>query len=62
MAEIITLKDTTVIKNYPNFHDNWQTNFDKLKEKFDWVTENDTLMVQEPFTHEFFNELEICLN
>ena len=63
MAEIITLKDTTVIKNYPNFHDNWQTNFDKLKEKFDWVTENDTLMVQEPFTHEFFNELSVrtCL-
>lgn len=63
MAEIITLKDQTVVKNYPNFHDNWQTNFDKLKEKFDWVTENDTLMVQEPFTHEFFNELSVrtCL-
>ena len=63
MAEIITLKDTTVVKNYPNFHDNWQTNFDKLKEKFNWVTENDTLMVQEPFTHEFFDELSVrtCL-
>ena len=32
MAEIITLKDTTVVKNYPNFHDNWQTNFNKLKD------------------------------
>lgn len=63
MAEIITLKDKTIVKNYPNFHDNWQTNFNKLKEKFDWVTENDTLMVQEPFTHEFFDELSVrtCL-
>ena len=63
MAEIITLKDGTIIKNYPNFHDNWTTNFNKIKEKFDWVTENDTLMVQEPFTHEYFNELSVrtCL-
>ncbi len=63
MAEIITLKDGTIIKNYPNFHDNWTTNFNKIKEKFDWVTENDTLMVQEPFTHEYFDELSVrtCL-
>ena len=63
MAEIITLGNGTVIKNYPSFHDNWNTNFNKLKESFDWITPNDILMIQEPFTHEYFNELNMrtCL-
>lgn len=63
MAEIITLNDNTVIKNYPSFHDNWQTNFDILKNKFDWITDEDTLMVQEPFEHEYFKEQSVrtCL-
>ena len=63
MAEIITLSDNTVIKNYPNFHDNWQTNLDLLKNKFDWITGEDTLMVQEPFEHEYFKEQSVrtCL-
>ena len=63
MAEIITLNDNTVVKNYPNFHSNWQSNFDILKNKFDWITEADTLMVQEPFEHEYFKEQSVrtCL-
>ena len=63
MAEIITLQDETVIRNYPNFHNNWQNNFDLLKNKFDWITEEDTLMVQEPFEHEYFKEQSVrtCL-
>lgn len=63
MAEIITLSDNTVIKNYPNFHDNWQTNLDLLKNEFSWVTGEDTLMVQEPFQHEYFKEQSVrtCL-
>lgn len=63
MAEIITLQDETIIRNYPNFHNNWQNNFDLLKNKFDWITEEDTLMVQEPFEHEYFKEQSVrtCL-
>ena len=63
MAEIITLGNGTVIKNYPSFHNNWNVNFDRLKESFNWVESNDTLMVQEPFVHEYFNELSMrtCL-
>ena len=63
MAEIITLQDETVIRNYPNFHNNWQNNFDLLKNRFDWITEEDTLMVQEPFEHEYFKEQSVrtCL-
>lgn len=63
MAEIITLQNGTVSKNYPSFHDNWNVNFDRLKESFNWVESNDTLMVQEPFVHEYFNELSMrtCL-
>jgi len=63
MAEIITLKDKTIIKNYPNFHNDWQKNFNILKNKFDWVKEEDTLMVQEPFEHEYFKEQSVrtCL-
>jgi len=63
MAEIITLANGTVIKNYPSFHSNWNTNFNILKESFSWVESKDTLMVQEPFVHEYFNELSMrtCL-
>lgn len=56
MAEILTLNNGTEIKNYPNFHDNWNENFTLLKNSFNWVTENDTVSVQEPFVHEYFNE------
>jgi hypothetical protein len=63
MAEIITLGNGTVIKNYPSFHENWDTHFNKLKESFDWIETYNTLMVQEPFIHEYFNELSMrtCL-
>tara|TARA_S200002703_G_scaffold147739_1_gene143818 strand:- start:514 stop:1182 length:669 start_codon:yes stop_codon:yes gene_type:complete len=63
MAEIITLQNNTEIKNYPSFHNNWTINFNTLKEKFNWVIENDISMIQEPFIHEYFNELNMrtCL-
>ena len=63
MAEIITLSDNTIVKNYPNFHDNWQKNYDLLKEKFEWIKEEEILMVQEPFQHEYFKEQSVrtCL-
>lgn len=56
MADIITLSSGLVSKTYPNDHNNWQSNFDKLKEKFDWIIENDTILIQEPTMHEYFKE------
>jgi hypothetical protein len=44
MAEIITLGNGTVIKNYPSFHENWDTHFNKLKESFDWIETYNTLI------------------
>jgi len=63
MAEIITLANGTVIKNYPSFHSNWNINFNTLRNSFSWVTANNISMIQEPFTHEYFNELSMrtCL-
>jgi len=56
MAEIMTLNNGNEIRNYPNFHSEWTQNFNILKNNFDWVTENNTVSVQEPFVHEYFNE------